>query len=91
MVGADYTPTTLDFSIGYDATAADPTVAQLPPATGSGQMYYIYKVDITSNVVSVLPDGTDLINGSVSISLLDQYSDCLLMDVSGGNWANMLS
>lgn len=91
VVGSDYILTTSDFAVGFDATAADPTNAQLPPATGSGRMYYIYKVDVTANTVDVLPDGADLINGSILVSLQDQYSDCLLMDVVSGNWANMLS
>ncbi len=90
VVGSDYDLTTLDFALGMDATD-DNRIIQLPPAMGYGQVYYLYKVDTTENVVDVLPDGTDLINGSISISLQDQYSDCILMDVAFGNWANILS
>ena len=89
-VGVDYTLTTLDFELTVDATAADVNI-QLPAATGTGQVYHVKKIDPTANVVYVLVDGTDLIDGSVSVSLLDQYSDCLLLDAAAGYWDNILS
>ncbi len=86
-VGADYTIQSTDFEVMGDATAGDFTL-QLPPATGSGLFLHLEKIDDTENVVTVAADGADLIQGSGSIALIEQWADCWLIDASSGFWDN---
>ncbi len=86
-VGADYTIQSTDFEVLGDATAGDFTL-QLPPATGSGLFLHLEKIDDTEHVVTVAADGSDLIQGSGSIALIEQWADCWLIDASSGFWDN---
>src|SRR5438552_308237 len=82
-VGSDYTVTSLDFEILVDATSGPVTISLLP-ATGSGQLLHVKKIDSTSSVVTVAASGTDLIDDSMSVALPDQWADCLLIDAAFG-------
>lgn len=86
-VTADYSLTVLDYAILGLADAGSLTVF-LPPATGSGQVYRVKKGDPTDNIVHVRAAGTDTIDGSISVDLVDQWSNVEVMDFSPGYWDN---
>jgi hypothetical protein len=95
--GTRFTPRTVtsnyiiqDTDFGLNGNAAGgPITLSLPPSFGVGQLYHVRKSDSSVNVVTVDADGSDLIDGSVSISLVEQYSDCLLYDEEPGSWTNI--
>lgn len=86
-VTTDTTLTTLDYETLVDATLGPVTVT-LPPSTGSGQQYRVKKIDASANIVTVAADGSDLIDGSISLNFFDQYADCTLVDAALGYWDN---
>jgi hypothetical protein len=86
-VTTDYLLTPLDFELLVDATAGPITVS-LPPATGTGQIFHIKKIDSTDNIVTVAANGSDLIDGSISVNFADQWADAELIDASPGYWDN---
>lgn len=86
-VSDSYTLTSLDFELSVDASAG-PVDIQLPPATDSGQYFRVKKIDITDNLVRVLPDGSDLIDDSISVNLITQFADCALIDAGVAYWDN---
>ena len=83
----DYTLTELDYAILGLANDTSITV-YLPPATGSGQVYRVKKGDPTINIVHVRAVGTDTIDGSISVDLVDQWSNVEVMDFAPGYWDN---
>lgn len=84
---ADDTLTDQDYEILADATGAAITVT-LPPATGSGQIYRVKKIDPSVNIVTVAVDGADLIDGASSLVFTDQWAGCLIIDAAAGYWDN---
>ncbi len=84
-VSSNFTFTTSYFDYFADASLGAIT-GSLPAATGSGQIYRCKKIDSTSNVVTVAADGSDLIDDSISINLVDQWSDCVIIDAATGYW-----
>lgn len=80
--------TTLDASHGIvlvDATAGAVTI-NLPAASGlSGRGYVIMKIDSSTNGVTIDPNGTELINGSNTKTLLNQFNAVLIV-TDGTAW-----
>jgi hypothetical protein len=71
-----------------DATLIDLDLF-LAPSTGSGQWHHIKKIDSTSHIVSIIANGTDLIDGTSSVVLENQWADCTLTDGAVGYWDNV--
>lgn len=74
-----------------DATAGAGDV-QLPSAAGNeGKTYTVKKTDAGINAVTVLPDGTELIDGAANFALAAQYDSVTLVaftDAAGvSGWA----
>lgn len=86
-VGTNYTVTSDDFEILADSSTGPLTIF-LPPATASGLMIHVGKIGGTDDVVTVLADGNDTIQGSNQIALVDNFSDCWLIDAATGYWDN---
>ncbi len=84
-IGSDFNFNTSYFGYLVDASGGGVT-GSLPAATGSGQIYRTKKLDSTSNVVTIAANGTDLIDDSISINLVDQWSDCVISDAAPGYW-----
>ncbi len=84
-VSIDFSFTTAYFDYLVDASANGVT-GSLPAATGSGQIYRAKKIDSSDNVVTVAAAGSDLIDGSISINLIDQWGDCVVIDAATGYW-----
>jgi hypothetical protein len=77
--------TSLDFDSSvqqFDATAGNVTV-DLPPittgiATNSGETYTIIKEDSSANTVTIVPNGSDTINGAANYVLTARYQSVTL-------------
>jgi hypothetical protein len=87
-VGSDYDLLVTDFEVLVDASAGGITI-NLPLSMGNGQEYHIKKIDSTDNVVTVAAQGSDLIDGTISVALVGQWSDCTLIDAAFGYWDNV--
>lgn len=79
----------LDFEILADCSVNDTEITYtLPPATGSGQIFRLKKIDDTDHVVTMQANGTDTIDGSMSVNLVDQWAEVEVLDASTGYWDN---
>jgi hypothetical protein len=88
LVTADYVLTLLDFEVIVDATGG-PVAVALPVSAGNGQYYRVKKIDDSDNVVTVNAVDPDLIDGSISVNLSEQWADCSLIDAAPGYWDNI--
>ena len=81
-------PTTLDDThhiVLCDCTSNDITV-KLPAVSGlSGLIYHIKKIDSTSNIVSIDPEGSETLDGELSVDIISQY-DSLKIACDGTEW-----
>jgi len=86
-------PQTTSFTVGssyrylVDATAGDVTVT-LPPVAGQNTKgYSITKTDSSTNLVIIVPDGSDTILGDVDLRVAAQYdTPDLFPSVEDSNW-----
>ncbi len=68
-----------------DASSAPVTVT-LPPATGlNGFRFHIKKIDVTANAVTVDADGSETIDGSLTVVISGQ-NDSIPVNGDGTNW-----
>ncbi len=82
---ANYTLTTLDYTVLGNATTASFSLT-LPTSVGAtGQVYIIKKVDSTANTVTILTTSSQTIDGSTSKVLSYQY-DGFQLQSDGANW-----
>lgn len=81
----DYTVLTTDFTIRVDCTSGN-KVMTLPDATTTlGQVVNIKKIDVSTNIVSIIAFGTQKIDGASSKVVDKQYSS-LQLQSNGTNW-----
>lgn len=81
----DYTLTSSDEIVRFDAVLRDLT-AKLPSALGdTGRTFTVVKIDGTANKVTVKPVGTETINGAGSLILQTQWAEVTLIS-NGINW-----
>jgi hypothetical protein len=73
-VTADYTVQRGDRTIMCDATGGNITITLLPTTEMSGLPLTFYRVDASSNVVSIDPDGTDTVNQDPNYELNGEKS-----------------
>jgi hypothetical protein len=82
---ANYTLTSADEIVRFDATIGELT-AQLPTALGNaGRTFTIVKIDATINRITVRPAGTETINGASFLILQTQWSEVTVVS-NGVNW-----
>ncbi len=86
-ITGDFTFDPLVFEYLMDCSAG-PIIGTLPPSTGEGQYWRIKKIDTTANVGTIAAVGSDLIDGSISVNLTDQWADAQLVDAAPGYWDN---
>ncbi len=82
---SDYSMSSSDFVILAKASSKTITII-LPPASNTGQMVNIKKVDSSSNKVTIQRQGTDTIEGANSKSLPSQYNGITLVAGGDGVW-----
>lgn len=90
VITADYTVTSLDFAIYADCSAG-PISVYLPPALatdGRGQLLRFEKIDDSDNVLGIYAQPGDLISGSASLFLGDQWADAQLFEAAPQIWDN---
>lgn len=85
---AAYTMLTSDFAVTGDATTAAFTVT-LPPATNTGMLVHIKKVDASVNAVTVSRAGTDTIEGATTQTLATQYASTTLIADGVSKWLKL--
>ncbi len=86
-VTADYQLTSNDFEVLVNA-ASGPATVTLPASSGGGQLFRVKKIDTSDNIVTIQAAGSDVIDGSISVNLADQYADCQVFDADSGYWDN---
>lgn len=85
----DYALQATDFEVLVDCSVKDADIAlQLPLSVGNGQMYHIKKIDDTNHVVSINRQGSDLIDGSISLNLAAARADAWLIAGAPDYWDN---
>ena len=81
----NYTATHADTVILCDATAGAFTIT-LPTTVGiKGKVYYIKKIDVTANAVTIDPDGTETIDDNLTLDLAFQYDSPMIVG-DNTNW-----
>lgn len=82
---ANYTVTTDDYFLWGDCSGGNITFA-LPTAVGNdGKAYVFKKIDSTSNTVTLDPDGTETIDGELTLIIENQW-DSFSIASNGANW-----
>ena len=79
---ANYTMTSSDFAVLVNAASKAITVT-LPPASNTGQVVHVKKIDSSKNKVTVSRQGSNTIEGAPSRSLSSEYGSLTL--IAGGN------
>lgn len=77
-----------DEGIFYNVDATSGAFAVNLPAIntlGRGYQISFKKVDSTSNVVTITPNGSETIDGAASLALTDQY-ESVILKADGNNW-----
>jgi hypothetical protein len=90
LITNDYVASNADFMILCNASAGAFTVT-LPPAGAAGLVLVVVKQDGSANVVTVACFGTDLIEGSASLSLTSQWSKAVLVCDGSSHWIKLPS
>lgn len=84
-VSANITLDNTESYVNVDASGASRNVT-LPTAVGiKGTMYSVKKTDSSVNTVTLLPNGSETIDGSVSVVLSYQYETVTVIS-DGTNW-----
>ena len=75
------------YFLGASSSAGADFVANLPAATGSGNVLTIKRLDATAHTVTITPNGTDTIDGvNASDFLSRQYVAINYIDFAVGQW-----
>jgi hypothetical protein len=70
---ANYSILTSDCFLGADCTSGSVTLTLPPASSNGGRIFYFAKVDNSGNPLVIAASGSDLIDGSASITLSFQY------------------
>lgn len=70
---ANYTATLADGVITVSAASGVVTITLPAAATASGKLYRIKKTDIGTNVVTIDANGSELIDGALTLDITDQF------------------
>lgn len=68
-----------------DASGGNITIT-LPPAASQGREYVFKRVDASANTVTVLPDGSDVIEGAASTLIIGQWATLTITADGGIQW-----
>lgn len=88
-VTADYTISDIDYTVIVDASGA-PFEVFLPTAVsafseGAGRVFVVKRINSGLNSVDVTADGSETIDGSVTVTLSTQYQ-YIVIQSDGANW-----
>jgi hypothetical protein len=85
-VTADTTLDATHFFVDVDCTS-DAVDITLPTVVGiNGREYIIRKLDASANVVNIIPDGTETINGSSDAILDERYETAIIFSNGSTDW-----
>jgi hypothetical protein len=68
-VTSDTTLTQAHYRVRVDASGGAVTITLPPASKFTGKVYRVKKVDSSANTVTIVPDGSDVIDGAASIVL----------------------
>ena len=87
---ASYIMSSADCLIQMDATAGNSQVYLVPafsiPSSIQGRWVRIEKIDASANLVTIVPNGGDTIDGASTLVLKNQFSYALLVSDGNGHW-----
>ena len=83
-----YTLLASDQNVLGDATSGAFTLTLPAAASNSGQVYYITKIDSSTNVVTIDANGSETIDGELTLELGGQYNSVQIIS-DGSNWYNL--
>lgn len=76
-----------DQFIAAAAGAGADTVVNLPSAIGAGNRVIVKKTDANPHNISVVPNGTDTIDGvNAAVNISSQWGVLRLIDAAAGGW-----
>lgn len=81
---ANYTLTLTDDVVKADATSGAITMT-LPTAVGAKKVFFVKKIDSTSNAVNIATTSSQTIDGSSSVAITVQNTALTLVS-DGANW-----
>lgn len=84
-IDSPFTMQELDLTHIWNAGGGN-CIDNLLPATGSGRVRHVKKIDASANTVTVTPDGTDTIDGAANYVLTAQYESVTVQDCAVGIW-----
>ncbi len=84
-ITTNYPASSMDFMVLGNATGGNITVT-LPPATNTGLLLLVEKIDSSANTVTISRLGSDTISGNTSITLSTQYGGRLLIADGALTW-----
>lgn len=84
-ITADYTATLADTVIWCDATAG-PITLSLPVATTGGKVYWVKKVDASTNAVTIDGASADTLDGGLTATISWQYEALIAIADSTSDW-----
>ena len=84
-IDSPFTMQELDLTHIWNAGGGN-CIDNLLPATGSGRVRHVKKIDASANTVTVTPDGTDTIDGAANYVLTAQYESVTVQDCAVGTW-----
>lgn len=74
------------YTVLCDASAAALTVTLPAASAEEGRLYNIKKIDSSVNTVTIEPDGSDTIDGDVSLVIADQYNSAGIQSDGVSMW-----
>ena len=72
--------------IAVDATSGAVTVTLEAASSVIGKMVYVKKVDVSVNAVTIVPTGSDTIDGDTSIDITSQWTCLTFVAAAAGVW-----
>lgn len=84
-ITANYTITQGDFIILANATSGAITVTTPIVSEMVGRMFFIKKIDASGNAVTFNPNGSETVDGALTLALASQWDSALVAN-NGSNW-----
>jgi len=85
-VSMNYTATATDYSIFMNASAGNRTVTLPAASSVPRRIYEVKKLDATVNLVTVIPNGSDTIDGASTFPMSDQYQAVTIQSNGVNGW-----
>ena len=85
VLDSPFTPTNANFTVLCDASGGPISVTLPAGATMVGQGFNFKKIDASANIITITPNGAELIDGAANKKLIMQYTT-ISIQTDGSNW-----